>query len=213
MLASEVISRVREITGDVSALQFTDAQAMNWINDGMGECAVINNLLQKSGTQNTVPSQAQYDLPTDVLKLHSVYFDNSKLRMLTLEEFETQYQNVGTNNTQNPSTSNVAYVWANKLTLYPAPVGIKSLQINYIRTPAAAVLNDPLDLPISYHRRIVDYCLAQVAQQDDDFNRYSVKMQEFKSGVQDLKDQPETQNDIYPSFAISERDAGDGTYG
>lgn len=219
MQVKDVINRVRNIAGDASALQFTDVQIVDWINDGMGECAVINNLLQKSGSQNTIPTQAEYTLPVDMLKIHSIYFDSTKLRVLTLQEFEQQYQGAGTNNISDPSIPTCAYIWAAKLTLYPAPVGIKSLQINFVRTPAVASAGSPaalsteLDLPVSYHRRIVDYCLAQVAQQDEDFNRYSTKMQEFKTGVQEIKDESETQDDLYPSFSISDRDTGDGIYG
>jgi hypothetical protein len=63
-------------------------------------------------------------------------------------------------------------------------------------------------LPVGYHVRLVDYCLAQVAQQDDDMNRYQLKMEEFRSGVHNLKDQSEWENDYYPMIGISARDSG-----
>lgn len=210
----EVITRVRNTSGDTTAVQFTNSQVCDWVNDGIRECATINNLLQKRGTQNTVVNQASYPLPTDILKMHSVKYDNEKLPVLTLEEFDERYAGVGANVTQNPGTPSVSYVWAGVLTLYPTPSAIKVLVIDYLYTPP--LLTSPasdateIPLPISYHSRIVDYCLAQVAQQDDDMTRYQIKMQEFKTGVQDLKDQPETTYDLYPSFSIDARDMGNG---
>ena len=182
MIVSDVITRVRNVSGDLNSLQFTDATVFNWINDGIRECAVQNNLLQKRATSSTIVGTPDYNLPTDILKLHSVKFDEQRLQVLTLQEFEEQYGS-STMVTTN-GTPVVCYVWADKLTLYPKPSAVKSLVIDYIYDPALITAGaNALPLPVGYHSRLVDYCLAQVAQQDDDLNRYSVKMQEFKTGV------------------------------
>lgn len=212
MNGTDLIKRVRNIAGDVDALQFTNGQLVDWINDGVRECAVSNNLLQKRGSQATVPNQSDYLIPTDILKLHSIKYDDNKLRILTLEEFDDQYSGVGASTTSNPGSPEICYVWAGNLTLYPAPTEAKQLVIDYLYDPVQ-LTEDNLDveigLPVGYHIRIVDYCLAQIAQQDDDLQRYTTKMQEFKTGVQDLKDQPEYSYDLYPSIAVSSRDMGD----
>lgn len=213
MKVQEVIERVRNTAGDTTALQFTDAQLLTWINDGVRECAVNNNLLQKRATQNSIIGTGTYSLPTDILKLHSVKYDNEKLRLLTLEEFDKEYAGVGSSTTDK-STPNVGYVWAGSLNIFPIPDAVKQIIIDYLYdAPILLIGNiatDEVPLPVGYHSRIVDYCLAQVAQQDDDLERYNLKMQEFITGVQSLKDQPEWNYDLYPSLSVSERDMGDG---
>ncbi len=204
MLVSDIISRVRTIAGDINVLQFTDASLIQWINDGVRQCAIDNGLLQKRGTQNTVVGQVDYNLPADILRLHSVKYDNVKIPVRTLEE----YDKLGPYNTDK-GTPVGCYVWAGKLTLFPSPDAIKVLVIDYIYSPVAvAVAGDTPAIPESYHSRLVDYCLAQVAQQDDDMNRYQIKMQEFETGVSNLKDQAEHEDDLYPSISVSVRDMG-----
>lgn len=215
MKVSEVITRVRNTSGDTTSLQFTDTQIVDWINDGIRECAINNNLLQKRASQNTVIGQSDYDLPTDILKLHSVKYDNEKLPVLTMEEFDERY--TGADGSIS-GRATVAYIWAGKLTLYPKPDIVYPLVVDYIYHPVAHASDAPgltaeLSLPVGYHNRIVDYCLAQVAQQDDDLNRYQIKMQQFETGVQNLKDQGEWNYDLYPSISVDSRDMGEAILG
>lgn len=206
MLTSDVISRVRRTAGDVDVLQFTDADMYAWINDACRECASDNNLLQVTATNSSVIGDGEYDLPTNILKLHSVKYDNSKLRMITMQQADEEF-----NLDDTTGTPIVGYVWAGKLNLYPLPDSVKDIKVMYTRTPLEVTEGtDEIDLPIMYHRRVVDYCLAMVAEQDDDQNRYAVKMQEFRSGVQNLKDQPEWENDLYPFITTAPRDTGEG---
>ncbi len=93
------------------------------------------------------------------------------------------------------------------------PDQVKDITIEYSADPPQYIIEEvgtkELTLPVGYHQRIVDYCLAQVAQQDDDINRYNMKMMEFKTGVSQLSDQAEYNNDLYPSISVSDRDAGE----
>lgn len=208
MLASDIVTRVRKIVGDTDVLQFDDPTILNWILDGIRECAIANNLLQATATSNTAVGTATYPLPADIAKLHSVKYNNEKLRNLTREEFDEQYQTDGTDQ----GTPTTYFVWASNLNLFPAPDSVKQLRIDYIQQPADIALNQAPPIPPIYHQRLVDYCLAQVAQQDDDLNRYQIKMQEFQSGVQDLKEKDEIPVDAYPYISVDSRDMGDGVY-
>lgn len=211
MKASDIISRVRTIAGDIAVNQFTDQNIIDWINDAQRECVTDNLLLQKTATQNTINGTAGYTLPPDILKLHSIKYDNSKLRVVTQEEFDESWSDDGTIK----GTPTIANLWAGTLNLYPTPDSVKQLQILYIRSPvdtSIANQGNELELPVLYHRRIVDYCLAMVAEQDDDMARYQAKMQEFKTGVANIKDHPESTVDLYPSISVDVRDMGDGGY-
>ena len=205
MLVSDIISRVRNIAGDVEKIQFSDATIMQWINDGMREAASDNNLLQVTGTTPTVAGTNKYDIPADILKLHSIRHNGDDLRVVTLDE--AQQAGYLTSEQGSPTA---AWVWAGKITLYPTPAAAGSLEIDYIKTPTDVTnTGDTPIIPAMYHMRLVDYCLAQVAQQDDDLNRYQMKMEEFRTGVQNLKDQPEWEQDEYPYIGVASRDMGD----
>lgn len=213
MKVADVISRVRNIAGDLEALQFTDQQIIDWINDGVRECSVQNNLLQKSGTVTVTQGTDSYSVPSDVLKLHSVKYDGMKLRVMTLQEHEELTAGLGADAPPEDGTPQHCYIWAGNIVLNVPPDNSTSvLKIEYLYEPDAHALEnkdtDDVALPVGYHSRIVDYCLAQVAQQDDDMNRYAVKMQEFQTGVTNLKDQPESTYDLYPSISVAASDMG-----
>ena len=94
MKVSDVISRVRGISGDRDALQFTDDQLVDWVNDGIRECALQNSLLQKRASQTAEADVAEYSLPSDILRIHSISYDGNKLRFITLQEFQDYGGNV-----------------------------------------------------------------------------------------------------------------------
>lgn len=205
MLVSDIITRVRRSVGDIDALQVTDEDIYRWINDAMREVAANNQLLQIKASTQTASGTSGYNLPTDILKLHSVRYDKTKLRVVTLKEAEDTYD-VGNVSTGTPQ---VCYIWANKFELVPTPNAAKTLDFFYTRQPTDVTASgDTPEIPSQYHQRLVDYCKAQVAEMDDDMDRYSVKMNEFRTGVQNLKDHPEWEHEMYPSITVSDRDMG-----
>lgn len=218
MLVSDIVRRVRDAAGDLNVLQFSQTTLTDWINDGIRECVIENSLLQARATSSTVVGQTEYVLPADIFKLHSVYTDGYKLEIQTLEQWE-QY-NTGNHGATPDENSNqyVCYVYAGVLNLWPKPTAVKSLVINYTKLPAAITYSagppeawDPTTPPIPepFHNHIVAYCLAQVALQDDDINRYNLLMQQFRTGVIDLKHLKDQEEDLYPFMSISPRDGGE----
>jgi len=208
---SEIIRRVRQTAGDVLVLQFTDDMLVDWINDGVREVALENNLLQKTATSSTVIGVSQVTLPTDIMKLYSVQVDNEKIRILSYQEFEELSAGAPSGQPQTGSPSQ-CYVWAGVLNLAPPPDSVKPLKINYIYDPvdvATSNLAASPPIPSSYHLRLVTYCLAQVAMQDDDIEKANMYLAQFRSGVIDLRSQSETEEDLYPFISVSSRDMGE----
>lgn len=213
MNVGDIISRVRNIAGDTNVLQFEDSHIIDWINDGVKECAINNNLLQKRAVTIVTDGATEYDIPSDILKLHTVRYDDRKIPVYTLDQFDSLDVQV-----DHEGTPQLCYIWASKINLWPAPNNSESvLTVDYTYEPSAIPKTDYSslvpNLPPSYHARLVDYCLAQVAQQDGDTALYTLKMQEFATGVQSLKDQSEWEYDQYPMITTSPRDWGDGYYG
>jgi hypothetical protein len=210
MNLTTIIARVRNIVGDLNANQFSDPTLIGWINDGVRECAVENNLLQKRATSNLVSGTNEYALPADILKLYSIRVNGAKIDIYTLQDW--QKQNYSETETGLPV---MAYLWAGKYTLWPTPDSAYQVEVDYIYDPVDLATDGSQNaqappVPGSYHSRLVDYAIAQVALQDDNAELYAVKLEEFKTGIKKLEDQNESEEDLYPSISISPRDMGDG---
>lgn len=209
MLVGDVVRRVRESAGDTAVLQFGNSTIIDWINDAQRRCVEENSLLQVRATAVMVVDQSSYTLPEDMFKVHSVLVDTTSLELLSLAEFQARNYDLTLKD-----TPTVGCIYAGKLDLYPKPNKAGSIYVNYTKTPKEIrYINDGtnegfspnnFDIPVAFHSRIVTYCLAQVALQDDDYQKYQALMQEFLTGVVDLshlKDQTEA---AYPSITYVE---------
>lgn len=212
MLVEDIVRRVRETAGDITALQFSQTTLTDWINDGIRECVIENSLLQARGTTPSVVGQTDYNLPVDIFKLHSVYFDDRRLQIITLQEWEEMW---GPDPSPGNSAPQVCYIYAGSLTVWPPPDSVATIKINYTKLPTAITYTaapdtwTPTSPPINeaYHNRLVAYCLAQIALQDEDNYKYTMLMQEFKTGVRDTRDSA-NEDDLYPFISVSPRDSG-----
>jgi hypothetical protein len=209
MLVSDIVRRVRESVGDSAVLQFSNATLTDWINDAVRECVQTNSLLQAKAEAATVVNQKTYTLPGDIFKIHSVLVDTTLIELLSLNEFEAK--NYDLTRKGDPT---VGCIYAGKLDLYPTPDKIKPIYVNYTKTPKEVrYINDgtnegyspnSVEIPVAFHNRIVTYCLAQVALQDDDYMKYQAMMQEFTTGVVDLQHLKNQTESVYPSITYVE---------
>lgn len=207
MLVSEIATRVKRQFGDESGVQITDDDVIRWTNDAMREIASSNDLLQTRATTALVVGQAEYTLPPDILLLRSVHMAGKKLTPLSTREAEEYTIDTGAKGS--PSTF---WIWANKIKLYPAPdvADPDDLQIYYTRTPAlVTVVGNTPELPVEYHSRIVEYCLAQAYELDENWEAAQQKGNQFTVGLQTLKGKEEWQTvDYYPSITSLPEDYG-----
>lgn len=203
MNVGEIATRVKRQFGDESNVQVTDADITRWVNDSLREIAANNDLLQTIATTALTVGQRDYTLPPDILTLRSVHFKGRKLKGLNAREAEEYIT------TQNTSTGDpqLFWIWANKINLHPAPntADPDDLQIFYTRRPLAVDDNlDVPELPLEYHNRIVEYCLAQAYELDENWSAAQLKGQQFTEGVKALKHQEDWENqDYYPHITSS----------
>ncbi len=202
MLVSEISTRVLRQFGDEANVQITDADILRWVNDAMREIALHNNLLQSRATTRLIAGQREYGLPNDVLTLRSVRYADTKLRAMAPAEAEAYIERP--HDTTNRGVPQLYWVWANRLNIWPTPdrTDANDLQIFYTRQPipVAAVTETP-ELPLQYHNRIVEYCLQQAYELDENWSAAQAKQQQFQQGVEVLKGQEEyTPRDFYPSI-------------
>lgn len=210
MLLSEIATRVKRTFGDEAGAQITDQDIIRWANDAQREIAVNNDLLQVTATTATVAGQDQYALPPDLLTLKSVRFQGRRLSSMTSAEMGEM---IGSDAVTRGIPTHFS-VFAKKIDLYPAPDSSDpdDLQVYYTRQPMELMATtDTPELPAQYHNRIVEYCIAQAYELDDNLESSQKKMQQFEDGVARLKGVADWQDqDVYPSISVSANDCGDG---
>lgn len=213
MNVTEIGTRVKRQFGDEAGAQINDSDIIRWVNDAMTDIAINNNLLQMKGSANTVAGTQAYNLPTDLLTLRSVSYQGLKLKPYSLEEADSLYM-TSTNSQDTP----VGYwLFAKQINLFPIPSTsvASALSIYYTRSPVAVTaVGDTPEIPVQYHPRIVEYCIAQAAESDDNLAQYQLKMSQFKQGIDSLKDNQDwEERDFYPQISVTPRDYGEDWYG
>lgn len=215
MTVQQIINRIRRTFGDDSAVQINDSDIIGWINEAMKEIVVQLNLLQVIGTAATVANQSNYTLPADNLRLHSVKWQGNSLRYLSLEQAEESLPNKDDAANFPVGIPTHYWVWGNTITIYPAPAssGATDLKIYYNRMPVdVAAVGDIPELPTIYHIRIIEYCLAQAHDLDDNIFGAELKMGTFSQNLQSMRDIGDwAGQDFYPFITSTPGDTQDYT--
>lgn len=216
MNVSEIATRVKRQFGDESGAQIQDADIIRWVNDGQREIAWNNDILQKRATAATVANQADYSLPTDILRLRSVKYQGMPLKGVHLQEADELLGNYETPSQVPTGVPTTFWVFAQTLHLYPTPSvgGATDLILYYTRNPSdVTVTGDSPDIPTQYHNRIVEYCIAQAYELDDNLNAAQVKLNQFQGGLERSKGEADfVPQDVYPSITSVDGDYGDWVY-
>lgn len=215
MLVSEIATRVKRQFGDEAGAQIKDEDIVRWVNDAQREIAVTNDLLQTLATTALIIDTGEYTLPPELLTLRNVFIGSRKLKGISTQEAD-EWQSRGSDNKGEPTHF---WIYANKINLYPTPTATGDLKIYFtkqpdeIAVPPGGMTATP-ELPQQYHNRIVEYCIAQAYELDDNFESYEKKMQQFMMGMDKLKGNQEWERqDVYPSITVAAADAGDGLWG
>ncbi len=176
MNVGDVKLRVKRKFGDEAQVQITDADIIRWINDGQQFIvSQSDSLLQKAASADIIAGQQEYTLPTDLLVLRNVSMKISSLSPyfplvgLSLQEFDNLLGGWEADTT-NKGIATFYHVYSNTLKLCPIPSTSLTggLKLYYSRFPVnVSVDTDVIDLPITYHNAIVNYCMQQAYEQDD----------------------------------------------
>lgn len=202
MNVGEITLRVQRQFGDEASVQIAEADVIRWINDAQAEIALKNQLLQSIATTAVIINQQAYALPDDILTLRSVHYAGNKLQALSSTEAEEYIAQP--NNTDSRGTPQRFWIWANQIFLYPRPDGSDpdDLKIFYTKQPTPVVnAADTPELPTQYHNRIVEYCLQQAYELDENWAAAQAKAEQFVGGINELKDNVDwVERDFYPSI-------------
>lgn len=206
---AEITTRVQRQFGDEANSQITQADIIRWINDAMREIVHRNKLLQVKATTDTLTGVRSYALPSDISKLYSIQYNGVQLTNLSMAEVDSLVGNKDITTQQGYPTGVPThyYIWADQINLYPAPDRNmdEGLSAYYSRTATqVADGTDIPEVPDEYHNRILEYCLAQAYELDENFEQSAAKMAVFEQKVTAQNSIDEQQQELYPFITTSE---------
>jgi len=204
MKLSEIITRVQRQFGDDIQAQITKEDIVRWVNDACLEIAMTNRTNEGTfkGVTPVTAGQSEYSLPSDLLALRAVRVNGRALDGTTYD----QLTKTGLLDSTIEVTGEPQFYWVHggNLSITPTPVdSLGTVDIMYVKTPdimTVDMLDKQIDVPKQYHLRVVEYCIAQAAELDDNLGQYQMKMNQFEKNLQSLRQngtQPDG-DDYYP---------------
>lgn len=216
MIVSDIMTRVRRKFGDESAVQVTDEDIIRWINDGQRRIVLKNEvLLEKTATSNSVAGQQEYDLPTDLLILKFIQYKESantayyKLKGLTPVDFNEYIDGWSDGGTAR-GVPTVFTVFSGKIIAFPTPTAsvTAGFKIYYNRSPVdvSSGASTP-DLPLLYHDTLVNYCMQQAYEMDEDLESASGEVSKVAEDIDLLRGREDWKTqETYPTISICAED-------
>ena len=199
MDSTDIIKRVQRTFGDDAGTQVQEEDIIRWINDAQREIAVQAHLLETLASIDFTPdgSLNTVAMPPNLLELTSVHWVDSSnnktiLRRVSFAQAESDYMNSDTSD-----IPVVYWTFARTIYLWPTPVAAGTVYYYYTREPDEVTNSDTtLVLPVSYHNRIVEYCLKQAYELDENTEMMGAKGQEFTNN---LATQANAESQLNPS--------------
>jgi len=202
--SKDVSDRVLATFGDTSGAQIDEATMLRWINDGQQEIVNNNAILKDVKLSNVVAGTAEYSFPADrVQYIEAVYINGRPIKNLSPQETREYIL------TQDPSKAAVAEVpdvWyerAGVITFYPTPNKSFSngLKLEYVKMPSAITGiggDHVLNVPDRYLNELVNYCIAQALELDENYAAAEYKSKQFRDGLNRLSQKENvSQVDLY----------------
>jgi hypothetical protein len=193
LTVQDVITRVQRQFGDEAAVQVTEADILRWINDAQREAVMQNEgLLQAIGYIDLVAGQQEYDLPADCFTLGHVQVKSSagseyySVQFRSLKQLAEELNGyIGSSKTDSYPVFYTSQR-TGKVVLFPAPEAsvAQGIQIFYSRFATDVVdTGSTIDLPPEYGSMVVNFCLAQAYEMDEDWEASQVKSQQVQGDL------------------------------
>lgn len=168
--------------------------------------------METSATAASVVGQSDYNLPSDLAVFRSLQYKGFRVKFLTFNEFNEYLDGYNApvgSNSYGPGVPTVFMIWQNKLTVFPSPneAIVDAFKIYYMRHPVqVATTVDTPELPVEYHKAIVDYCLQQAYEMDEDSEKYAMKAAAFRDKTQLLNNRNTTNEEYYSKITVLPQD-------
>ena len=209
---SDVATDVKRTFGDEASVQVTDSDIIRWVNQAQIEIVSKNQILTAVATivGGSVANQYAYSLAgLNIQAIKSIHYRGVKIDYLTFQESEEYITKDDPQHAATAAMPSFWYQWANELSFYPTPnASGDEIKIYYYALPTTvAAVTDFLSLPDNYYSRIVEYCMSQAYEMDENFDAASSKTNRFENNLLGmLEDEDRTQQLTYSTITVRPED-------
>lgn len=201
--ALDVITRVKTQFGDNSGAQLTDQTILRWINDGQQEIVNNNAILKDTKFGNIVAGQADYSFPADKVQyIEALYVEGRPVKNLSPQGARDFILSVDPTLSARGDYPELWYERGGVITFYPVPQKDfpNGLKMEYVKMPEPLEsTSDLLSIPDRYINQLVNYCMVQALEYDENFSAAQYKLGQFREGLDRLHYKENiSQSDLYP---------------
>lgn len=202
-LVSDVITRVKTQFGDTSGAQINDEAIIRWINDGQQEIVNSNAILKAVKIGDVIANQAEYTFPTDrVQYIEALYVEGRPIKNLSPQGARDFILATDPTLLARGDYPELWYERGGIINLYPVPqkTFINGLKMEYVKMPAQVTsVTDILSVPDRYINQLVNYCMVQALEYDENYSAAQLKLGQFRDGLDRLHYKENiSQSDLYP---------------
>ena len=183
----DVIDSVFRQFGDESGAQVTQSDVIRWVNEAQRDVVVNNREVNQSiasfGVQAATSIYDIVQLVPNILRIHSIMYNNRLLPNLTFEEAQTKIKDQELEEKMGPQ---FWWKYAGYLNLWPAPAEDleTAITVYYTSSPVAVTQgSDVLGVPESYYEAVNAFCLAKAFELDGDSQMLGIKREEYNRNL------------------------------
>lgn len=190
--ASVIATRARymlndpTIWGGTQKSIWSDAELLQWLNDGTNDIVTRTQCLEDIETETLVANTYSYALTTNFIAIKAVVYKNAIGNEYTLERgnFQGKAGSFSFGQTQSMTGAPAYFMqWENSVIIYPIPSATEASDTidvyMVIRPTAATGATDDVKVPAYYDRALTLYIVAQALYKDGKFNKASRIMTEY----------------------------------
>ncbi len=208
---ADVITAVKRQFGDTSGLQVTNSNITAWISDAQREIVINNPEVNQAMVQfNVVANQSAYPVLAnvpDMLIIHSLHFNGQILQNMSF--VKAQEFIIKSNDLSAAEIPDFWYEWAGVITMWPKPskAFTNGVTIFYSKSPTEiTTTNQVLSVPDSYFKSVIDFCMTQAYEMDDNAQMAQAKNAQFETSMQKQANKQSAQDNQYPTVTLLPED-------
>lgn len=200
-----VFEYIKRQFGDESGVQITIADCTRWVNAAESEIISQNQVLRAVASSTTAANDEDYVLgdEMDIQTINSIQVSGVKIPFKNYNEAEDYITRNDPSKTQRAFPI-FWYEWGGVIFFYPVPDATYPMKVMYHKTPVELInTGDKLNVPDNYFNRVLEYCMAQAYELDEQFDAASVKGEQFENRLLNMSnDEAYVNIDTYPTITV-----------
>lgn len=185
-LVSDIANAVKRQFGDESGVQITDSDIFRWINQGQIDIIKRQKLLKTSATAAITAGLGNYPVPADVLFVQQLLVNGLPVEYRSFEEANEYILKSDPGRVQTGQPQ-IWWEWAGTYFFWPVPDSTLStalITLFYLKEPTnVTALTDSLSVPDTYYNTLLQYCLQQAHEMDEDWTAAQVKGSQYENSL------------------------------